>query len=158
MKKQSILSTLMLLAAIMLAGCYDMGYLEKPVNMDPKLEAAMDSAVHQLVGGWTQVSPGSRTPISGGYGYYLIFDNDTMVTVRQNKSGLNNKNKYKLGYDWKYRGTQVLEGHIFFPTNSDFIEPFWCRIECDNTKMLLSPDYQNTTYYVEDPTMYFVKQ
>lgn len=82
MKKQSILSTLMLLAAIMLAGCYDMGYLEKPVNMDPKLEAAMDSAVHQLVGGWTQVSPGSRTPISGGYGYYLIFDNDTMVTVR----------------------------------------------------------------------------
>ncbi len=103
MKKQSILSTLMLLAAIMLAGCYDMGYLEKPVNMDPKLEAAMDSAVHQLVGRWTQVSQGM--PIPGGYGYYLTFDNDTMVTVQQNKTGLYHKSKYKLGYDWKYRGT-----------------------------------------------------
>ena len=155
LSKKGLMSGIFFIVAVMLSGCYDTGYLDNPVYMTSQQKAAMDSTYHKLTGRWKYV---------GSYNYYLTFDKDTMVTVEQTKSYsdyFSKKARYKLGYDWKFTtaksGKRALTGHIYFPTKTDFIEPFICQIEGDST-MWLRTDYTESTYNVEDPTMYFKKQ
>ena len=160
MKKAIVLSTLVLLAMV-LTGCYDMSYLEKPVDDKPELKAAMDDAARKLIGKWKLIKIGTSSFANESGNIYLTFIEDSIVIYEDERFDLKNESILKLGYDWSYRTNsnqeKILQGHIYFSTRTALREPFKCRIESNNREMSLYPDYDNVEYF-DDPTMYFEKK
>ena len=113
MNKNGYIVSMLLAAAMLVAGCYN----DNPVSNESEAQAAKDAAAQKILGKWIMKKIVTEQGESTDKYAILDFDADGKAvyngTLDAGYEDMHEESTYKLGSDWKYNGEE-LSGHVYF--------------------------------------------
>ena len=113
MNKNGYIVSMLLAAAMLVAGCYN----DNPVSNESEAQAVKDAAAQKILGKWIMKKIVTEQGESTNKYAILDFDADGKAvyngTLDAGYEDMHEESTYKLGSDWKYNGEE-LSGHVYF--------------------------------------------
>ena len=113
MNKNGYIVSMLLAAAMLVAGCYN----DNPVSNESEAQAVKDAAAQKILGKWIMKKIVTEQGESTDKYAILDFDADGKAvyngTLDAGYEDMHEESTYKLGSDWKYNGEE-LSGHVYF--------------------------------------------
>ena len=113
MNRNGFIVSMLLAAAMLVAGCYN----DNPVSNESEAQAVKDAAAQKILGKWIMKKIVTEQGESTDKYAILDFDADGKAvyngTLDAGYEDMHEESTYKLGSDWKYNGEE-LSGHVYF--------------------------------------------
>ena len=155
MNKNGFIVSMLLAAAMMVAGCNS----DNPVSDEAETQAAKNAAAQKILGKWVMKKSVTKEGESTDKYAILEFDADGKAvyngTLGEGYEDMHEESTYKLGNDWREEGRE-LSGHVYFKIWGgpyDGNDRFECVFKNDEM-YLVREIYPVVAISVKAPTVY----